>query len=77
MPRGVRKDDFLPALIEALQPTRDLYNLGRYGVLDLISEHCGLEIQIVGRQPYYAALAEQYHQILDLVPVGVRARPTC
>lgn len=77
MPRGVRKDDFLPALIEALQPTRDLSNLGRYGVLDVISEHCGLEIQIVGRQPYYVALAEQYRQILDLVPVSVRARPTC
>ncbi len=78
LPKGVRKDDFLPPLIETLQPTRDLSNLGRYGVLDVVSEHCGLEVQVIGRQPYYPALVEQYRAILvPLVKQGVRARATC
>ncbi|HHN93911.1 MAG TPA: hypothetical protein ENK17_04015, partial [Anaerolineae bacterium] len=78
LPKGVKKDDFLPPLVEALQPTKDLTNLGRHGVLDIISEHCGLEIQVIGRQPYYPALIEQYRSILDpLVEKGIRARATC
>ncbi len=78
MPKGVRKEDFLPPLVEALHPTKDLNNLGRYGVLDVISEHCGVEIQVIGRQPYYPALLEQYRALLNpLLERGVRARPTC
>ncbi|MDY6875547.1 MAG: hypothetical protein SWK90_05005 [Chloroflexota bacterium] len=78
MPKGVNKKDFVPPLVEALQPSRDLNNLGRYGVLAIISEHCGVEIQIIGRQPYYPALIEQYYAILNpLLERGVRARPTC
>jgi hypothetical protein len=78
MPKGVRKRDFLPPLVEELHPTEDLNNLGRYGVLDVISEHCGVEIQIIGRQPYYPALLKQYRSIMDpLLERGVRARPTC
>lgn len=78
LPKGVKKDDFLPPLIETLQPTRDLSNLGRYGVLDVVSEHCGLEVQVIGRQPYYPALVEQYRAILvPLVKQGVRALATC
>ncbi len=78
LPKGVRKDDFMPPLVEALQPTRDLTNLGQYGVLDVVSEHCGLEIQVIGRQPYYPALVEQYRAILmPLIEQGVRARATC
>ena len=78
MPKGVRKKEFLPPLVEELQPTKDLANLGQYGVLDVISEHCGVEIQVIGRQPYYPALIEQYRAILDpLLERGVRARSTC
>ena len=77
MPKGVKKDDFLPVLIKALEPTKDLNNLGRYGVLDVVSEHCGLEIQVIGRQPYYPALLKQYRDIFALLPEGIRARPTC
>ena len=78
MPKGVKKENFLPPLVEALQPTNDLTNLGQYGVLDVVSEHCGIEIQIIGRQPYYPALIEQYRAILDpLLKRGVRARATC
>jgi hypothetical protein len=78
LPKGVRKDDFMPGLVEDLQPTQDLTHLGRYGVLDVISEHCGIEIQVIGRQPYYPALLEQYRAILSpLLARGVRSRPTC
>ena len=77
MPKGVRKEDFLPALVLALQPSRDLSSLGCYGVLDVISEHCGIEVQVIGRQPYYSALIEQYRRIFALLPEGIRARPTC
>ncbi len=78
LPKGVKKDDFLPPLRERLQPTQDLNDLGRYGVLDVVSEHCGVEIQVIGRQPYYPALVEQYRAILDpLLEQGIRARATC
>ena len=78
MPKGIQKREFMPPLIEALQPTRDLTHLGQYGVLDVVDEHCGVEIQIIGRQPYYPALMEQYRAILDpLLERHVRARATC
>ncbi|HHS97524.1 MAG TPA: hypothetical protein ENK08_06435 [Chloroflexi bacterium] len=78
LPKGVKKDDFFPLLREWLQPTQDLNDLGRYGVLDVVSEHCGLEIQVIGRQPFYPALVEQYRSILmPLLEQGVRARATC
>ncbi|HIP87305.1 MAG TPA: hypothetical protein EYH27_02560 [Anaerolineales bacterium] len=78
LPKGVKKDEFLPPLRERLGPTQDLNDLGRYGVLDVISEHCGVEIQVIGRQPYYSALVEQYRAILDpLIDQGIRARATC
>jgi len=78
LPKGVKKDDFLPPLVEALQPTGDLNSLGRYGVLGVVSEHCGVEIQVIGRQPYYSALVRQYRDILQpLIKQGIRARATC
>ena len=78
LPKGVQKKELMPSLIETLQPTRDLANLGQYGVLDVVSEHCGIEIQVIGRQPYYPALIEQYGAILNpLLERGVRARATC
>lgn len=77
MPKGMRKKAFLPTLIKALRPSQDLNQLGPYGVLGVISEHCGIEIQVIGRQPYYRALLQQYRDIFALLPDGIRARPTC
>lgn len=77
LPKGVSKDEVLPGLIEALRPTGDIADLGSYGVLNVVSEHCGLEIQVIGRQPYYPALLRQYKDIFALLPEGIRARPTC
>lgn len=77
LPKGERKAEFIPALQEMLKPSHDLDQLGEYGVLDIISEHCGVEIQVIGRQPYYTALIEQFQNIHSLLPAGIRARPTC
>ena len=78
LPRGVRKDDFFPALVKTLHPSQDLTHLGQHGVYNVISEHCGIEIQVIGRQPYYPALMRQYQAILNpLLDLGVRVRPTC
>ena len=77
LPRGVRKDDLMPEVEAALRPSRDLGDLGPYGVLDVVSEHCGVEIQVLGRQPYYPALVDQYRRLLAQLPPGIRARPTC
>jgi len=47
-------------------------------VLDVVSEHCGVEVQVIGRQPYYSVLVEQYRAILEpLIDQGIRARATC
>ena len=78
LPKGVLKKSFMPSLVATLQPTRDLNNLGQYGILDVVSEHCGVEIQVIGRPPYYPALIEQYRAILNpLLACGARARATC
>ncbi len=77
LPKGVSKEDLMPHLIEALQPTQDLNRLGRYGVLNVVSEHCGVEIQVIGRLPYYTALLQQYRDLFAQLPEGIRARPTC
>ncbi|MBN1260241.1 MAG: hypothetical protein JXB35_06130 [Anaerolineae bacterium] len=78
VPKGIRKDDFFPQLVEILKPSKDLLQLGKYGVFNVVSEHCGIEIQVIGRQPYYPVLLEQYRSILQpLLEQGVRARPTC
>jgi len=50
LPKGVKRD-FLDPLVDVLQPSRDLNNLGRHGILDIIHEHCGVEIQVIGRHP--------------------------
>jgi len=77
LPKGVTKDELMPRLIEVLQPTQDLNRLGRCGVLNVVSEHCGVEIQVIGRQPYYTALLRQYRELFALLPPGIRTRPTC
>ncbi len=77
LPKGLRKTSFMPGLVDALAPTRDLKVFGRHGVLDVVSEHCGVEIQVIGRQPFFPALRTQFSRILSLLPEGIRARATC
>jgi hypothetical protein len=78
LPKGAKKEAILSELIQKLNPSGDINRLGRNGVLDVASEHCGFEIRVIGRQPYYRTLLEQYQAILNSVCAHqVRARFTC
>jgi hypothetical protein len=78
LPKGVLREDFQPGIEEALQPSRDMNTLGQLGVYDVIKEHCGIEILVIGRHPHWEALQEQYSRILlPLLEEKIRMRPTC
>ncbi len=77
-PKGQSKNIVLPEITRKLEPSNDLNHLGQYGVLDVLSEHCGFEIRVIGRQPYYQSLLEQYQSILKkMIEYDVRVRFTC
>ena len=77
-PKGMRRPDFEAAVRADLQPSGTLERLGTNGVLDVQPEHCGIEIRVIGRQPYFRALHQQYRQIMDvLIAHGARPRHTC
>ncbi|MCI5141252.1 MAG: hypothetical protein D3909_05900 [Candidatus Electrothrix sp. ATG1] len=78
LPKGVLRQDFQPRIEEALQPSRDMNQLGELGVYDVIKEHCGVEILVIGRHPHWDALLQQYNRIiLPLLTEKIRMRPTC
>ena len=78
LPMGQMKNAFLPAIIEELKPSEDMNNLGENGVYNIISEHCGIELQVIGRKPYFRTLHRQYKQIVDvLLSKKVRTLNTC
>lgn len=78
VPKGVRKTDLMPIFVEAFSPTKDMENLGELGVFDVVSEHCGIEIQVIGRKPYYPALLDQFKEILAVIKeYNMRIRATC
>jgi hypothetical protein len=78
MPKGVTREDFQPSLERLLAPSRDMNKLGRLGVFDIVKEHCGIEVQVIGRHPHWDALLKQYCQIATfLLENKVRIRPTC
>jgi len=78
LPKGVVRQEFQPMLETLLAPSKDMNNLGQLGIYDVVKEHCGVEIQIIGRHPHWESLLSQYQQILTpLLTYGVRMRPTC
>lgn len=77
-PKGLKRPLFEEMVREALAPSGDLARLGTNGVLDVTPEHCGIEIRIIGRQPHYRALQQQYSRIMAALKArGARPRPTC
>jgi hypothetical protein len=77
-PKGKARPDFEAEVNQALAPSGSLERLGENGVLDIQTEHCGIEIRIIGRHPHFRVLHQQYHSILKtLLNMGGRARPTC
>jgi hypothetical protein len=78
MPKGAVRAEFQPEIERLMAPSKDMNRLGRLGVYDVVKEHCGVEIQVIGRHPHWDSLLEQYQQILrPLREMGVRMRPTC
>jgi hypothetical protein len=78
MPKGIVRAEFQPEIEKRLAPSKDMNRLGRLGVFDVVKEHCGIEIQVIGRHPHWETLLAQYRQIVrPLVEIGVRIRPTC
>lgn len=78
LPKGVLREDFQPQIEAFLEPSRDMNHLGRLGVFNVIKEHCGIEVLIIGRHPHWESLVEQYSQIiLPLLEQNIRMRPTC
>jgi len=77
-PKGVKRATFEEAVREDLNPSGSLEHLGVNGVLDVMPEHCGIEIRIIGRHPHFRALQQQYQSIMNaLKSRGARPRPTC
>ncbi|MGK7932152.1 MAG: hypothetical protein AB4041_12065 [Microcystaceae cyanobacterium] len=77
-PKKVKREDFETQLREQLSPSYSLEKLGENGVLDVKTEHCGVEIRVIGRHPYFRTLHQQYSRILSVVQSnGGRPRPTC
>lgn len=78
MPMGVRRKAFEKPLIEALNPSGSYEHLGPNGVLDVQTEHCGVEIRVIGRHPNFMRLRDQYRSITKSVySLGGRVKTTC
>lgn len=77
-PKKVKRETFEQELNQALAPSHSLERLGYNGVLDITPEHCGVEIRIIGRQPHFRSLQQQYIRITKIVQEkGARPRATC
>ncbi|MGK7945253.1 MAG: hypothetical protein AB4058_12355 [Microcystaceae cyanobacterium] len=77
-PKKVKREVFEAKLQEQLSPSYSLEQLGENGVLDVKAEHCGVEIRVIGRHPYFRNLHKQYARILSAVQsLGGRPRATC
>ncbi len=78
IPKGVRREDFQPLIEKTVKPSKDMNRLGELGVYDVVKEHCGIEIQIIGRHPHWEALLTQYDRILSgLLENKIRMKYTC
>ncbi|HEB65624.1 MAG TPA: hypothetical protein ENJ02_08795 [Chloroflexi bacterium] len=76
--KGAKRPAFEEAVRRDLSPSGSLERLGKSGVWDIQTEHCGIEIRIIGRQPYFRALQQQYTDIMQVLKKhGARPRPTC
>ncbi len=77
-PKGMDRPLFEEQVRSALEPSGSFERLGRYGVLDVIPEHAGIEVRVIGRQPYFSVLHKQYTAIAHiLLEAGGRLKATC
>lgn len=77
-PKRIKRVVFEEEINQALEPSHSLDKLGCNGVLDVTPEHCGIEIRIIGRQPHFRKLQEQYSKIFQVLQdKGARPKATC
>ncbi len=77
-PKAVPRPTFETDVRAALEPSGSFDRLGRYGVFDVITEHAGIEVRVIGRQPYFSVLHKQYTSIFRILSEkGGRPRATC
>ncbi len=77
-PRAMPRETFETDVRAALEPSGSFDRLGHYGVFDVATEHSGIEVRVIGRQPYFSVLYKQYRSILNLLAEkGGRPRATC
>ncbi|MCI5226659.1 MAG: hypothetical protein D3918_08360 [Candidatus Electrothrix sp. AX2] len=78
LPKGVLWQELQLRIEKVLHPSGDMNQLGELGIYDVIKEHCGIEILVIGRHPHWDALLTQYNRIiLPLLAENIRMRPTC
>jgi hypothetical protein len=77
-PKASPRPEFEADVRAALEPSGSFERLGHFGVFDVITEHAGIEVRVIGRQPYFSALHKQYTQIFRILnDKGGRPRATC
>ena len=77
-PKGMKREIFEEHLRQQLEPSGSLEQIGKWGVLDVQAEHCGIEIRVIGRHPYFEVFYNQFAHIFEVIHAeGGRARPTC
>ncbi len=77
-PRKVDPVEFKNEIADLMKPSGDLESLGELGIYNVVKEHCGIELQVIGRHPQWSALLEQYSSIISiLMEKKVRMKATC
>lgn len=76
--KGEKRQDFEDSVRKGLSPSGRVDSLGLNGVWDVQTEHCGVELRIIGRQPHFRALQKQYEKIMSVLQnYSARPRATC
>jgi len=78
LPKKVKREVFEADLCGDLEPSYSFENLGTNGVIDVKTEHCGVEVRVIGRHPDFRSLQQQYSRIFSILQGrGARSRATC
>ncbi|MCB0164336.1 MAG: hypothetical protein KDI79_08930 [Anaerolineae bacterium] len=76
--KGVKRPIFEEAVRHDLAPSGSLDRLGVNGVLDVQTEHSGIEVRVIGRHPHFLAQQRQYQSIMAVLKAhGARPQATC
>ena len=76
--KGTKRQLFEDAVRADMSPSGSVDLLGENGVWDVQTEHCGVELRIIGRQPDFRTQHKQYDQIMSILRKhGSRPRSTC